>query len=323
MTKKLFISIIAIVVIAAVVGTCFAVYSVTDTRSATITVGNDAVDLSIGTVADNFVLSGLQPTHTYYEDNILKTYSGINQVVTLSASAGSLALIENSAEGEFSVTVEALTNAEADEALAAAVIVSATDYNNVDYNATQLANGVVINLKTIPQNFTINFCLPEEGDDYLNTPEDDTDDFDFMAVAEGSLRITFSWEAIPFSVSDSAYYVIGTVTGVTEWNQVTANAYKLGPGVTNGDHAQATGLLFFAGDTVKVHKNNDTGNFNAAANWFGGQDGNTEYNEEAQSDRITTSAGNNIVINESGYYNVFVNSSDQVWFTFVSAYVEP
>ncbi len=241
MKKKLIVIVIAVVLVAAMVGTCFALYTRNaDTRRVTLSTG-DFVSLSIGGAAANFSLTGLSPDHD------------VTLGVTLNATNTNLA--EDGVCGKFTVAISGTG--------AANVSVSAagTDKNStaVAYNNAALTAGQQIDLDDIPTNLTLTFKMSEIS----------------LATAEQELTITLSWiidESTQWSVNADAYYVNGTYNGKTNWSPVNGS-WILSETPNDGDCAKGT-FTFAVGDTIKCVKGDND-------HWFDWQDEATsdfEYN---------------------------------------------
>ena len=229
MKKKLFVILTALVLVAGLVGSCFAMYSKdADTISITLSTG-DSVTLSM--TGGAMALTDLNP-------NTAKTYS-----VTLTAS--SLELI-GEGTGIFTVAIAAHSAATADVALAAAIDVDADDGAAFSADKAELTAGVEIDFDDLPDNITLTFSIGEEA---------------FLAgAAEGVVDVTLSWEVKTeaWAIDPGAYYIVGSMNGWT----ITSTTTKLSTAAADigesGNNAVLRNVHFNAGDEFKIRKGDGT-----------------------------------------------------------------
>ena len=276
MSKKLLIAIITVVVVAAIVGGAYAAVVKNDSRSATIGADSSAVQLTINGVSQNFTLTELQAGQS-------KT-----QTIQL-ATNNNVGLIQNGAEGLFSVSIAATATedeaqAAKNAALLSKVTLSATDSNSVNYNAATLATGVKISLLTIPQDITLSVALASE----------EAGNYDFLSVAEGSVTLTISWTAVDFAIDADAYYLVGIVNGSDKTWDPSINSYKLGAG---NDENHAIGVFHFEENDLFCGVKGDK------SDWANAQNNNAIEN-------VIAIEEGNIKILASGTYRVYYNKDE-------------
>lgn len=232
MKRKIIIVVVAIALVAAITGTCFAMYQQNaGTRRISLSIG-DSISLSFDEVSDNFSLTQLRPGHDVTLD------------VTLDATHTDLAT--EGMSGKFTVSISG--------SCASLVTVSATgtDKNShaVNYNHAALTAGQTIDLDDIPTDLVLTFSMESMT----------------SASAEQTLTVTLSWiidTTTVWPVDGDAHYVLGTYNGSTKWD-VNSDCWVLTETPNEGDCAKGT-FTFAVGDKIKCVKGD-------IAYWYAWQD---------------------------------------------------
>lgn len=285
MKKKLIVIVIAVVLVASIVGTCFALYTKNATqKSFSISAGNQVVTLTINN-GDNtgaqasFNFDALSPdnlsesqdialhcTNTAYVD-------GVHGKLTI-AQSGDLA-------DSVDVTVQLLTAADGTV--------------DSDISTAALGSGQDFALSALPKFVRITVTLKAAAAS------------NFAAIAEDSLTLTINWEIVSgsvFSYDNNAHYVVGRINGVEAWYPCSSSILMQAP-QSGTDIKVATGVTLKAGDEFKVVWNYD-GSYNSEeAQWYGGDGQNT--------DDIFSTEGSNVQIKTDGTYTIYLNSNYRVY----------
>ena len=277
MKKTLLVTVIAIVLVLSIAGTCFALYKTTPankTVNISATAGEDC-NLTIGTSA-SLDFSGISPA----EGHSSKTVD-----VTLSTSNGALA---DGVHGIFKVAKSG--------DLAAYIDVTVNEIPSVGgtlgsaANDATTAQGLDIALSATPVYYRITMALSAAAI------------ADFSLAAEKTGTVTVSWEvnnSSVFTFDANAYYVVGTINGVTSWTPNESSVKMTSPGANN-DLATVT-HTFSAGDTFKVVNGEPL-------QWHDFWSGATE--------NFSNSSGQ-ITINTAGTYKIDLNNEGHGYITFI------
>lgn len=277
MKKKLLVSVIAIVLVAAIVGSCFALYSVNATsKNIDITAGYQVVNLEIRNGANSaaqetITLSGFSP-----EDASTRT-----KTVDLTLRITNAGL----ADGVHGVFAASLTG-ELASYITTTVNTLSTAEGSVSGDITSAATGAGydVALSSTPVYVRLTFTLTDAAI------------ADFSLAANKSASLTLSWTVASgsvFTYDANAYYLVGTVNGVTAWYPC-ATSIVLDDTPSSGNQAMKEGITLSEGDEFKIVKNYEAGD--GSWQWFG-----------------APGSGANLTIAADGTYNVYVNSAGEVY----------
>ncbi|MCR4725876.1 MAG: hypothetical protein K5753_01490 [Clostridia bacterium] len=278
MKKTLLVTVIAIVLVLSIAGTCFALYKTTPSNK-TVNISateGEACNLAIGTSA-SLDFSGISPA----EGHTSKTVD-----VTLSISNAALA---DGVHGIFKV-------AKAGD-LAAYIDVTVNEIPSVGgtlgsaANDATTAQGLDIALSATPKYYRITMALSAAA----------IADFSLAAEKTGTLTVTWAVnnESV-FTFDPTAYYVVGTINGVTSWTPNESSVKMSSTGVQNGDLATVT-HTFAVGDTFKVVSGEPLV-------WHDFWSGATEN---------FSNSGGQITINTAGTYKIDVNHEGHPYISYI------
>ena len=284
MKKTLLVTVIAIVLVLSIAGTCFALYKTTPnnkTVNISATAG-DTCNLTIGT-STSLDFSGISPA----EGHTSKTVD-----VTLSTSNGALA---DGVHGIFKVAKTGDLAAYIDVTVNEIPSVGGTLGSAVADATT--AQGLDIALSATPKYYRITMALSAAA----------IADFSLAAEKTGSITVTWAVnDASVFSYDANAYYVVGTLNGVTAWYP-TSNSIVLNDTPTGSNIAQKNAITLHAGDSFRVVKNYKDG-----AIWYGGKADNAN-NPAGVAVSSPDGNGYNIDITTDGTYYIFLNGENRIW----------
>ena len=291
--KKILVSIIAIVLVAAVIGTCFALYTHNaDPINVNIGASTTTVNLQIfdGTntaAQETITLNGFSPENAA---SITKTVDVVLKISRPDLADGGHGLFGATLTGDLApyltMTVNKLSavGGSLDEDITASV---GSGYD-IAYTATPVA-------------VRLTFVLTATSND----PESASY---FGLAAEKTASLTLSWTNVDFVYNASTYYVVGTINGVTSWTP-SASSIAMGAG-NDANYAIATNVALKNGDSIKVVQN-----YFSTPNWPTTQEGNKSVTG------VSIAYDNdNIAIVADGNYDIYVNKSNQVW---VAVHVDP
>lgn len=265
MTKKLFVVIIAIVLVAAIAGSCFALYYTKQAdKQVTISTAFDELNLQIKN-AGNTAAQGTILLDEISPDNRTKTID-----VTLTVDQPSLV---DGIHGLFTVGVSNTANTIGAYITTTVKLLNVTkDGEGVETSRTEgstittdaLGDGYDVALSSVPVYVRLSFYLNDDG--VTN----------FATIAETTASITLDWQKVVASVwtlDSSAYYVVGTLSGANKWDINATNANtKL---VAGTDPVIATTIVTLAAeDQLKVRKGDGTwvGSYSSATEDFTNSD---------------------------------------------------
>ena len=275
--KKLLVSLISVILIAGVVGTCFALYTTNATqKSFTINAGYEVVNLTINNGANtgaqgNINLSGFKPdATTQYVD------------VTLVASDGEY----DSVHGNFSATLTGELSNYIDTTVRL-LDAAEGDPTGDAITAAAMGEGYDVALSSTPVYVRLTFTLNAAAC------------ADFSLAANTSAALTLNWEIAEgsvFTYDADAYYLVGKIDGEEYW-YACSSSVKLTDAPENSDLAKMSNVHLTAGDKVKVLK---------GETWYGGKTDNTGH--------VSVGMDNgDITVNTTGYYDIYVNDQGRVW----------
>lgn len=277
MKKTILITVIAIVLVLSIAGTCFALYkSAATDKVVNITAsGGENCNLTIGT-STSLDFAGISPSNRTKTSDITLSTSN-NNIVDGVHGLFKVAIAGNIAE-YITLTVNEIAS------VGAAEVGSA--------NADALTNaGADIALSTVPKYFRVTMYLNDAGVTA------------FATIAEQTATVTVSWtvnQSTIFAYDANAYYIVGSVGGVTAWYP-TSESIVLNDQPTEGNQAMKTSVSLTQGDVFKVVKN-----YKATPSWYGGKTNNTGH--------VSVSVDNgDITVNTTGVYDIYVNNDGRVW----------
>ena len=283
MKKKLIVIVIAVVLVAAVVGTCFALYKIpAQQKVININASADVCNLTLNSSA-SLDFANISP------NNRTKTAD-----VTLDVDDSDLV---DGVHGTFKVAVSGnLANYITVTVNSIASIGAATPGA---VNADAITNaGADIALSDVPQYFRITLYLNDSG--VTN----------FATIAEKTGTVTVSWtvdESSVFSYDATAYYIVGTINGSTHW-QPSSESIVAGTG-NEGNYAIATNVSLKSGDSIKAvlayRSDNPT--------WYGGKTNNTEGGNDGVAGVYVASDNANVDITADGNYDIYVGKDGRIW----------
>lgn len=279
MKRKLLVTIIAIVLVIAVTSTCFALYEKTATEKViNLSATAEVCTLTVGT-STSLDFAGISPS------NRTKTVD-----VTLSTSDNTLV---DGVHGIFKVALSGDLASSMDVAVNAIASVGAESLGAANADALT-ESGANIALSAVPQYFRVTISLKEAitGDN-------------FGTIAEQTGAITISWTVdttTVFAYNAEAYYVVGTLNGVTAWYP-TANSIVLNDVPSSGNQAMKLNVTLHNGDSFKVVKNH-----RVSATWYSGQADNSSVAGVSGID-----GDGNVQIDADGSYDIYVNDSGAIW----------
>lgn len=279
--KKVFVTVIAIALVAAVIGSCFALYeqSGTTSKSVALTATAEVCQLTIDT-STSLAFAGISPTNSTHSVD-----------VTLDTSDSTLV---DGVHGIFKVAVSGDIASYVDVAVNSIASVGAVELGAANADALTVG-GADITLSAVPQYYRVTVSLKAA---YSGT--------EFEAVAELTGTITVSFvvdESTVFAYDAEAFYVVGKINGGTTKWYPTANSVVLSDPVGSGNLAQKASVTLKAGDKIKVVKN-----YKAGAVWYSGQAINSSVTGVSGIDE-----DGNVLIDADGTYDIYVNDSSQIW----------
>ncbi len=280
MKKALILAIIAIILVISVVGVCVALYKVAATqKQVNITASSGSTcNLTIGT-ADNLNFTGISPNST------TRTFD-----ITLSTSNNALA---DGVSGIFKVTKGGAQPTYVD--VTVNEIPSIGGALGSEVAAATTVSGATIALSALPKYYRVTITLNATG----------IAAFDETLAETQFATVSASWEVDEdslFTYDANAYYVVGTINGVTAWSP-TANSIVLDSATTGTNRAQKDAVTLHNGDTFKVVKN-----YRVSPEWPATQASNSSVEGVTVAEN-----GANIQITADGTYYIFVNDNGQVW----------
>lgn len=277
MSRKIIVTIIAIVLVVGVVGGCYALYHKNATPvSVNIGAGFESVTLQINnstnTAAQGAInLSGFSPDNrTQFVDVTLTVdhpllVDGVHGLFTVDVTDTA-----NTLGAYLTTTVSTLSNS---------VVVD-------DITTDALGSGYDVALSATPVYVRVSFYLNNDG--VTN----------FATIADTTATVTLSWEHVSgsiWAVDTDAYYLVGSIGGVNMWDITEANI-KLTDDNSNGDLATKENVTLAAGDEIKIRKGDGT--------WIGfWTAGTSDFSNNAEQ----------IHINTAGTYRLGVSSSSHGW----------
>lgn len=285
MSKKLLVSVIAIILVAAITGTCFALYSVdASNKVVSISAGYQVVNMQIKNGTNSAVLSDVDfddafdpTTNSQYVDVVLA-------ITNASLADGVHGLFTAAVSGDLAAQVDVTVN----------LLTAVGGSVSTDITAAATGSGYDIALSATPVAVRITIALKAAAI------------ADFSLAAEKTGTLTLGWAKVAgsvFTYDADAYYLVGTVNGVTAWYPC-ATSVLLDGELTDSNHAQKLSVALSAGDEFKVVKNYEAGD--GFWTWCGAGDNFDTANYEA-------SAGGNISIKANGNYNIYVNGFDVIY----------
>jgi uncharacterized repeat protein (TIGR02543 family) len=125
--------------------------------------------------------------------------------------------------------------------------------------------------------------------------EGETEAYDFNAPVTSNIELKAKWEEAKEYVN---YWLVGSFTNWT--NDDTYKMYK-NPNASSTDKGVLLNVTLNQGDELKVHDDSST--------WVG-------YRDELSN--VVSNNNGNVVINETGTYNIYLNEYNQLWIEKVS-----
>ncbi|MBQ4443913.1 MAG: hypothetical protein II896_04540 [Clostridia bacterium] len=284
MKKKLLVSLIAIVLVAAVAGSCFALYSVNATNKVvSISAGYQVVNMQFKNADNSAVLADVDFDDAFSPDLTTQTVD-----VVLAITNGALA------DGVHGLFTAALTGTLASHVDVTVNLLTAVGGSlSTDITASATGAGYDIALSATPVAVRITVALKA------------ADIADFASAAETTGTLTLTWAKVAgsvFTYDDNAYYVVGTVNGVTAWYPC-ATSVLMNDTPGEGNQAKKASVTLQAGDSIKVVKGYET-----SATWYSGQESNNTVTGVSGID-----GDGNVQIDANGTYDIYVNTSGQIW----------
>ena len=278
MTRKVIISIIAIVMCIGVIGGCFALYY-TKGADKTVTISSSYSELNLvinnaGNTAEQTAisLSGFSPA----SEDLTKTID-----VTLAVDHPQLV---DGIQGNFKV---ALTGTLAPYITTSVGTLASIGAENTSADITSEATsnaGKNIALSSTPVYVRLSFTLNTEAEG-----------FNFATLAESTASLTLSWTQVAgtvWTLDNDAYYLVGNIGGVDKWNvNATNQNVMLNDTTTDSNTAQKNSVSLTAGDKIKVRKGDGTW-----INIAGDQPG------------YTYDGDGNYVVGTTGTYGIYVSN---------------
>lgn len=281
--KKVLISVIAIVLVATVVGACFAQFYQADNaatvvnittsfQSFTLQIKNGANTALIGNTPIDF--AALSPSHRTEAVDITLA---VNDSTYIDGNKGVLNVSLTGDLAEYITTTVTLLDAAQGDPIAEGANITAAA-TGAGYKALLSATPIFVRLS---------FYLNDAG--CTN-----------FAAAELTASLSVTWEVDNDSVwsySGTEYYLVGKINGdATKWAVTEANQNVLLTKVNEGNNiAIATGVALTAGDEIKVVYNyNEDNGTDPNSIWYGTGEG----GDNSQ----------NVAINTTGTYNIYLYS---------------
>ena len=276
MKKKLLVSLIAIVLVAAVAGSCFALYSVNATNKVvSISAGYQVVNMQFKNADNSAVLADVDFDDAFSPELTTQTVD-----VVLAITNGALA------DGVHGLFTAALTGTMASHVDVTVNLLTAVGGSlSTDITASATGAGYDVALSATPVAVRITVTLKA------------ADIADFASAAETTGTLTLTWAKVAgsvFTYDSSAYYMIGTINGVTAWYPCATSIVVDDPVGESGNKAQELGVTLKAGDEFKIVKNYEAGD--PSWEWYG-----------------APGSGANGTIVADGTYNIYLNGSGEIY----------
>lgn len=290
MTKKLIVVILSVVLCLAVVGGCFALYTV-NAPEIKITFGSESAvtlstSLGAGVTELNFGGASLSPANR-----------SATQVITLDVSTNDKASLAGMS-GELTVTISG--------AAASVIDLSATYTEGGEPKELKATDGTLkttLPLNNLPKDFTLKVEIPTT----VNAAT-------FKTNSNKSADIKVSWKAITWAPVENGYYIVGDMSG---WS-INQDAILLDKDLTGTtDIAAIERVTLKAGDEFKIRKYVTGQGGDEGWQELGYKDdGSGDVNIPADGSIIVKNvkdATSNISVAADGDYFVCVNQYGKVW----------
>ena len=272
MSRKIIISVIAIVLVLGVVGGCYALYSKNaDDVEVNINAGYESVTLQLNNGADTGAQSAIS----------LENFSpsARTQTVDVTLKVNNASLVDG-VHGLFTVEVSDTANTLGAYLTTTVSLLDAAEGNIAsDITTAATGTGYDVALSSTPKYVRISFYLNDDG--VTN----------FATIADTSASLTLTWAHVAASVwtiDTDAYYIVGSIGGALLWD-VTENNVELND-TPDGNVAQKNSVALTAGDKIKVRKGDGT--------WI----------NPASDQGYTIDGDGNYVVGSTGNYGVFFNN---------------
>jgi len=287
MSKKLLVSVIAIILVAAITGTCFALYSVdASNKVVSISAGYQVVNMQIKNGTNSAVLSDVDfddafdpTTNSQYVDVVLA-------ITNASLADGVHGLFTAAVSGDLAAQVDVTVN----------LLTAVGGSVSTDITAAATGSGYDIALSATPVAVRITIALKAAAI------------ADFSLAAEKTGTLTLGWTKVASSVwtlSEDDYYLAGSFSGVDKWmvSEANQNVKLTTAGVEGENVAQILGIHLNVNDEYKVVKGANTV-------WYSSWQGATANftNTDGQM-KILTAGTYNIYLayNESDGYRTYID----------------
>ena len=287
MSKKLFVVVIAIVLVAAITGTCFALYSVDATsKSVDISAGYQVVNMQFKNDDNSAVLANVN-----LADKFSPTLTSQTIDVVLAITNGSLA---DGVHGNFTA---ALTGTLAEQVDVTVNLLTAVGGSlSTDITAAATGSGYDVALSATPIAIRITIALKAAAI------------ADFSLAAEKTATLTLNWlkvAATVWTLSEDDYYLAGSFSGVDKWvvSEENQNVKLTTAGVEGENVAQILGIHLDVNDEYKVVKGANT-------IWYSSWESATaNFTNTAGQMKILTAGTYNIYLayNESDGYRTYID----------------